>query len=315
MKLEVDIEELRKRKLMVCTPMFGGNCVGHFARSIADLGVTCAREGITLGLHFLYNESLIPRARNYLVDEFMRSDFTHMMFIDADIGFNPNDVLAFLAMMSDDSPYDILVGAYPKKCISWEKIVDAVKLGYADNNPEDLSQFVGDYVFNPLNSGNFPIGEPVEILDGGTGFMMVRKNTFEAFGKSYPNQWYRPDHVRTKHFDGSREICAYFDCPIDAKRFNIENEIQEFMKKRPKATAKDILKFVKDAENSMFEYSKRYLSEDYAFTQMSRKIGMKIWLAPWVELTHFGNMAYGGSLKSISALGASMTADPSKLVK
>ena len=70
-----------------------------------------------LGGHGIVNESLITRARNYCVDEFMRSDSTHMLFLDADIGFNANDVIAMLAMQSDESPYDVLAAPYPKKSI------------------------------------------------------------------------------------------------------------------------------------------------------------------------------------------------------
>ena len=43
---------------------------------------------------------------------------------------------------------------YPKKCISWEKITHAVNQGMADEDPEVLSKFVGDYVFNPVAGGN-----------------------------------------------------------------------------------------------------------------------------------------------------------------
>ena len=100
--------------------MYGGNCTGHFARSVADLNALCIKNGIQLYMHFLYNESLIPRARNYITDEFMRSDCTHMIFIDADIGFDPNDVLALLALSIDNNgnnEYDIIGAAYPKKCL------------------------------------------------------------------------------------------------------------------------------------------------------------------------------------------------------
>ena len=93
MEIKVEIDELRKRKLMVATPMYGGACAGMFTRSVADLSSFCAQHGIALQYYFLFNESLITRARNYCCDEFMRSDADHLMFIDSDIGFNPQDVI------------------------------------------------------------------------------------------------------------------------------------------------------------------------------------------------------------------------------
>ena len=122
MQISVPIETLRQRKLFLATPMYGGSCAGMYAKSVADLSAMCAANGIELRSYFLFNESLIPRARNYCVDEFMRSGFTHFIFLDADIGFDPRDVLAMLALMSDDSEYDVMAAPYPKKCISWEKI-------------------------------------------------------------------------------------------------------------------------------------------------------------------------------------------------
>jgi len=129
-EIKVPIGELQKKKLFVATPMYGGACAGMYTRSIADLAAICAKYEIPLQLYYLFNESLITRARNYCVDEFLRSDATHLMFIDSDIGFNPQDVIALLALQTDESEYDIIGGPYPKKCISWEKIKIAVDKGF-----------------------------------------------------------------------------------------------------------------------------------------------------------------------------------------
>lgn len=314
MEIKVPIEELRKRKLFVATPMYGGACQGMYTRSIADLSALCARYGIQVRFYFLFNESLITRARNYCADEFMRSGDTHLMFIDSDIGFDPNDVIAMLALMTDESPYDVLTGPYPKKTISWEKIKHAVDKGAADENPQVLEKFVGDFVFNPANgTGTIPINEPAEVLEAGTGFMMIRRNTFEKMTEAYPHQMYKPDHVRTEHFDGSREIMAFFDTPIDHKRTHINNQLDEYLKKNPSATAKDVADFVKDPNNGTREFSKRYLSEDYMFCQWVRNIGLKVWLCPWMKLQHVGMMVFGGSLADLAQIGAVATADPEQL--
>lgn len=318
-EIKVPIEKLRERKLFVAAPMYGGQCQGMFARSIADLSALCTHYGIQVRFYFLFNESLITRARNYCADEFMRSGDTHLMFIDSDIGFNANDVIALMALQSenpDEDQYDILAGPYPKKCISWEKIKTAVDKGFADEDPNKLEKYVGDYVFNPAGgSGEIPLGEPVEVLEAGTGFMMIRRNTFEKFQQAYPQQMYKPDHVRTEHFDGSREIMAFFDTPIDHKRTHLNEELKLFLDKNPDATGQEILEFVKDPNNGSKEFSKRYLSEDYMFCQWVRNAGMKVWLCPWMQLQHVGMYVFGGSLVDLAQIGAAATADPSVLKK
>ena len=318
--IQVPIEKLRERKLFIATPMYGGQCAGMFARSIADLSALCTHYGIQVRFYFLFNESLITRARNYCADEFMRSGDTHLMFIDSDIAFNANDVIALMALQSqnpEDDEYDIIAGPYPKKCISWEKIKTAVDKGFADEDPNVLEKYVGDYVFNPAGGvTSIPLGEPVEVLEAGTGFMMIRRNTFEKFQEKYPQQWYRPDHVRTEHFDGTREIMAFFDTPIDHKRTNINEELKLWLDKNPKATHEEIVNFVAlpDFEASR-PYTKRYLSEDYMFCQWVRNAGLKLWFCPWIQLQHVGMYVFGGSLADLAAIGASATADPSQLKK
>ena len=278
-EVKVSIEELRKRKLFLATPMYGGNCVGMYTRAVADLAAICAKYGIPLQLYFLFNESLITRARNYCADEFLRSDATHMLFIDSDIGFNPQDVLALLAMQDDDSDYDVIGAPYPKKCISWEKIKMAVDKGVADEDPNKLEKFVGDYVFNPRNGQReIPIGEPVEVMEMGTGFMMIRRKTFDKYKEVFPHLHYKPDHIRTEAFDGTREIMAYFDCIIDP-------------------------------------VSKRYLSEDYMFCYNVQKANMKVWFCPWMQTQHVGTYVFGGSLADLASIGASATADSGQLKK
>lgn len=277
MKIEISIDELRKKKLFLATPMYGGQCAGMYTKSIADLSALFTKYGVQLQLYYLFNESLITRARNYCVDEFMRSDATHLMFIDSDIGFSPHDVVAMLALMTDEGPYDVIGGPYPKKCISWEKIKQAVDKGMADDDPNALDKYVGDYVFNPRSGQKeIPLGEPVEVLELGTGFMMIRRKTFETYKNTYPELSYKPDHVRTEHFDGTREIHAYFDCIIDPE-------------------------------------SRRYLSEDYNFCYHVTKMGGKNFLCPWMKLQHVGSYIFGGSLVDLAVIGASATADVSKI--
>lgn len=280
MEIKIEIEALRKRGLFVATPMYGGQCAGMFARSIADLSAICSQNGIPLQMYFLFNESLITRARNYCCDEFMRSKSQHMMFIDADIGFNPQDVIALMALQAnEEDKYDIIGGPYPKKCISWEKIKYAVDKGVADDDPSVLEKFVGDYVFNPKGGQqSIKIGEPCEVLEIGTGFMMISKLAMQKFADSYKELMYKPDHVRTESFDGSREIMQYFQAEIDPK-------------------------------------SKRYLSEDYWFCQKAQNIGLRTWFCPWMKMQHVGTYIFGGSLADLASIGVSATADPNTLKK
>jgi hypothetical protein len=208
----------------------------------------------------------------------MRSDAEHLMFIDSDIGFNPQDVIALMAMQAQEpEKYEIVGGPYPKKCISWEKIKYAVDKGVADQDPNVLERFVGDYVFNPKGgTQSIQISEPCEVLEIGTGFMMISKNAMKKFADKYPEYMYKPDHVRTAAFDGSREIMMYFQAEVDPA-------------------------------------SKRYLSEDYWFCQKAQNADIKTWFCPWMKMQHVGSYIFGGSLADLASIGVAATADVAKL--
>lgn len=270
MEIKLDAEELKKKKLFVATPMYGGQCAGMYTKSSNDLTMVCTKHGIPIRHYYLFNESLITRARNYCVDEFLRSDYTHLLFIDSDIGFDFRDALTLLHLADSEKGYDVVTGPYPKKTIAWEKVKAAVERGFA-NNPHELENFIGDYVFNPVAAKSFKVSEPVEIKEGGTGFMMITREALEKYAEAYPELRYKPDHVRTDNFDGTREITAFFDTVIDPE-------------------------------------SKRYLSEDYMFSQYARKIGLNIWMCPWMKLAHVGSYTFSGSLGHIAAIDASPTA-------
>jgi len=274
MKIEMKTEELQKCKLFIGTPMYGGQCSGMYTKSTNDLSMLCATHKIPMKLYFLFNESLVQRARNYVVDEFLRSDCTHLMFIDSDIGFNPKDVLALVALnLQNPEEYNIVTGPYPKKTIAWEKVSKAAELGLAKDNPFELEKFTSDFVFNPVKGmTSFRLGDTVEVSEAGTGFMLISRESLLQYKEAYPELSYKPDHIRTDNFDGTREITAFFDCVIDPD-------------------------------------SKRYLSEDYFFCQKARKIGQKIWMCPWMQINHVGSYIFKGNMGSIGQLGVSATAD------
>jgi hypothetical protein len=275
MKLEISIDDLRKHSLFIGVPMYGGSCMGIHAKSSTDLGILCTKYGITAKFYYIFNESLIQRARNYIVDEFMRSDCTHLMFIDADIGFNATDVISLLGIqISNPDKYHVITAPYPKKTIAWEKVYAAATNDMV-KSPFELADYVSDFVFNPVQGiSSFRLDEPVEVSEAGTGFMLIPRTTLEMYSKAYPEYKYKPDHVRTANFDGSRDIMAYFDCVIDPE-------------------------------------SRRYLSEDYFFCKNVRKMGKSVYMCPWMKLDHVGSYIFKGNMETLAKLGASPTSSKS----
>ena len=265
MEIKVNVEELKKNKLFIATPMYGGMAHGLYIKSALDLQMTMNKYGIETKFSFLFNESLITRARNYLADEFLRSEYTHMMFIDSDIHYSPQDVIALMALDKD-----VIGGPYPKKSINWANVAAAAR-NHPDLEPKELENLVGEYVFNVVKgTSSFQVSDPLEVLEIGTGHMMIKRHVFEKMKDAYPTIQYKPDHVGQANFDGSRYIHAYFDTVIDS------------------------------ADSITGGGSERYLSEDYMFCQMWRKIGGTIHLCPWMKTQHIGTYAFTGNMPAVA---------------
>lgn len=265
MEIQVKVEELKKNKLFIATPMYGGMAHGLYLKSSLDLQTTMNKYGIETKFSFLFNESLITRARNYLVDEFLRSGFTHLLFIDSDIHYAPQDIIALMALDKD-----VIGGPYPKKSINWANVAQAAR-NHPNLEPKELETLVGEYVFNVVKgTSQFQVTEPLQVLEIGTGHMMVKREVFDKMKDAYPTIKYKPDHVGQANFDGSRYIHAYFDTIIDTK------------------------------DSIVGGGSDRYLSEDYMFCQMWRKIGGEIYLCPWMKTQHIGTYAFSGNMPAVA---------------
>lgn len=324
-QLEIDIDELRKRKIFVMTPMYGGMCTSSYTKCMMDTVGTFDKLGLELRWHSLCTESLITRARNYLASLFLKSDATHLMFIDADIEFNPQQILLMLSLADPKSDKDVVCAAYPKKQISWEKVYEAVNQGMVEkngNDPEILENFVGDMVFGvdpSTNNGTIDVRKPVEVMESGTGFMLIQRHVFEKFAKAHPELLYNPDHVRTKDFDGSEEITGFFMDPLtqQIEMAKTVDEIRNFLLQDTEEIIEKEKIFLKlsEIDNKLSSMPKRHLSEDYFFCHEIRKLGMKVWLCPWMDLNHIGTYKYIGNLQAMAAIGAAANVDISKIKK
>ena len=187
--------------IFLSTPCYGGLCLQAYAESVIKLQKLCAKYGIQLMLDTTENESLVHRARNISVARFMqKTNATHFLFIDADINFDPEAVIRLLA-----SEHDVSCAVYPKKVVMWDQAAAAISTG------KDLAKASASLVMN-FKFAQTPIVDGfAEVLDGPTGFLMIKRNVFERMFEKYPELNCKNDH-QNRDFD---DYCAVFDCMID----------------------------------------------------------------------------------------------------
>jgi hypothetical protein len=301
----LDLARLQGQKLFVGTPMYDGRCTSTYAFSIAQLTGLCARIGIDLHFHFLNHEALVTKARDITADEFLRSSYGHLAFIDADIGFDPKDVLHLLALQALDPKapaYDVIAAPYPLKRLSWERILKAAKAGVADANPDKLARYSSKVAIHPAQGGSFPINAPIEVTKAGTGMMMIRRDTFERLRDDQPWRRYGPG-TASESTQTDIDIHAFFETAVDSKHGNLREEMKAFLTRFPQSTSGDILDFLEN-DIAMGSYGGRHISEDYVFCRRVREAGMKVWLCPWMELDHTGSHVFTSRLADLGAIEA-----------
>ena len=167
-----------KAKLFVGTPMYGGLCNGMYTMGMIQSVQVFAQHNVMMYYSFMQNESLITRGRNSLAHDFLSTDATHLMFIDADIGFD-GEAIAQL-MLADK---DICCGIYPKKEVNWESVERA-----AQGGKQGLEDYAGAFVFNMVGDSDAHSDADgcIEVRHGGTGFMLIKREVFEQLKDHVP---------------------------------------------------------------------------------------------------------------------------------
>ena len=88
---------LTGRKLFIGIPCYDGKINVKTAYALAQLMPEAMRLGVAITLSDISNCSIITLARNSLVAEFLKTDCTDLLFIDADVVVTPDDILRLLA--------------------------------------------------------------------------------------------------------------------------------------------------------------------------------------------------------------------------
>jgi hypothetical protein len=196
-------------QLVVATPCFGGQVTSIYASSVFALQRAVHQlSNINLKVHLRDGDALITRARANLMALFLDDPAaTHLLFVDADIGFTPEQVFRLM-----ESGADMAAGCYPIKRINWEKAKRALAAELP--KPEAASL---DYVLEIDDPNQIKVVNGfTQVRYAGTGFLMIRRHVLErmcAHPAYAPLQFFR-EHTHDT-LVGSRNRFALFECMID----------------------------------------------------------------------------------------------------
>ncbi len=192
--------------LVVATPCFGGQVSVAYATSLLKLQAFMRRfGGVNLTVRFKDGDALITRARASLISQFLDDPgATHLLFVDADIGFEPEQVWRLIQCGAD-----MCAAIYPIKLIDWDKVKSTIEAARPNPTAAALK-----YVFevDDVNAVTERAGF-VKVRYAGTGFLMIRRAALEKMCARYPQLQYKRDHS-CDAATASDNRFALFECLI-----------------------------------------------------------------------------------------------------
>jgi hypothetical protein len=193
-QIQVNIDYLRTTRVHICMPCYGGQLTEQTFMSFIKWSNTCRQLGIDWTVETMTNESLISRARNTLTAKFLNTpSSTHLMFIDADIGWEPWHLLALL-----NHDKDVVGGLYPMKSIPVKWCVNGIP-GAPDNDPSGL----------------------LEVTKTGTGFMLIKRHVLEKIVSHPAVKPFNNDIGLPSELD--KYMKTYFDTAVRENRYYSED--------------------------------------------------------------------------------------------
>ena len=211
--------------LVVATPCFGGQVSSIYASSIFQLQrAVRAKSNIDLKVLMRDGDALITRARANLVTMFLDDPAaTHFLFVDADIGFTPDQVFRLI-----ESGADVVAGVYPVKRVNWDKAKRALQ-----SNPSKAASAALDYVLELDDPDQVVVVNGfARVRYAGTGFLMIRRHVLERMCEhpAYASLQFFREHSADA-LAGSPNRFALFECMIDAKTGTYLSEDFAFCKR------------------------------------------------------------------------------------
>jgi hypothetical protein len=195
--------------VLIATPCYGGLVSHVYVHSLLKLMTSRGNRAFTVGLITSAHDSLITRSRNSLVRNFLDNQgATHLLFIDADIAFEPEAVHRLL-----DLDEEVAAGMYPIKTVDWSRMSAVVRPGMTEEMlRESGMHFVGVPCTGSEHEqrGGFVTGRYA-----GTGFMMIKRSAIQRLIAAYPDTAYRTMHTYPiPRIDGGT-LYNLFDCMIE----------------------------------------------------------------------------------------------------
>lgn len=203
--------------VFISTPCYDGMLSMSYTLSILKLIRKLNSMNIKYHIDLIGNESLIPRARNNSLGRFMKTNYSHLLFIDADIEFQPEALIDIINFNKD-----VVCCSVPTKNINWERIKESIT---NEDTRESYESRGLRFAYNKMNQQN-NIDENsntnendnfIQVQHAGTAFMLIKREIIVKLYDKHPELM-----IRSAQLNNSI-VCGLFCCMIQNKIYLSED--------------------------------------------------------------------------------------------
>lgn len=225
---EIHLGEPQKPKysIFVATPVHSDVSI-HYCQSLLTFQLECMKRNIMVSFHLL-KSSLVQQGRNLCVADFLNAPegpYTHMLFIDSDIDFEPKTIFKML-----DKDKDLIACPYPMKMLSWDRAWNRLQEG---DVKDQESLMKAGYTFPiKMDSKEFAVEDGVmEATHAPTGCMLIKREVFQKMIKHYPELKISQPTIINGEAKEKENLYNFFDCLHDPETKKFYGEDFGFCKR------------------------------------------------------------------------------------
>jgi hypothetical protein len=218
-------KDIKPYTILVATPVHSDVSM-HYAQSLLHLQKWCFHNNVRIGFQ-LMKSSLITQGRNMCVAEFLKKEFTHLLFIDSDISFNEGAAGRLI-----EANKDVISIPYPLKDMNWDKGFKMIQEGKIKSALDLKNKAFYRYPFKVPDPENIKIkNKVIEVTHSPTGFMMIKREVFEKMIIAYPNLRIDQDQLVNGKVEKLGHMWNFFDTLFDPEKRTYLGEDFAFCKR------------------------------------------------------------------------------------
>jgi len=166
--------DLAGKSVFIALPAYDFKVSLKLAISLAKFAQVAPKHGIDIQIGSICGCSVVSRARNLLAKDMLESQCDYLLFIDADINFEPEHIFRLMAWGGD--PKKGIVAGVPRTRSTTKTYI--ATLDYDDNNA--------------LTMDSMGLVRAQRVA---TAFMLVRREVFQQMVDAHPEWMYKDQRV------------------------------------------------------------------------------------------------------------------------